>query len=41
MAVASVDTSAITLETGRADRLTNMHEFAAAALELLLKELSR
>jgi len=41
MAVAGVDTSAITLETGRADRLANMHEFAAAALELLLKELSR
>jgi nicotinamide-nucleotide amidase len=41
MAVAGTATSAITLETGSADRLGNMHTFAAAALELLLKELSR
>ena len=41
MAVAGAETSAITLETGSADRLTNMHVFAAAALNLLLRELSR
>ncbi len=41
MAVAGTETSAITLETGSADRLANMHTFAAAALELLLKDVSR
>jgi PncC family amidohydrolase len=41
MAVAGTETSAITLETGSADRLANMHEFARTALELLLKDLSR
>ena len=41
MALAGSETSAITLETGSADRLANMHEFARTALELLLKELSR
>jgi PncC family amidohydrolase len=41
MAVAGVETSAITLGTGSADRLANMHEFARTALELLLKEVSR
>ena len=41
MAVAGTETSAITLETGSADRLANMHTFAATALDLLLKELSR
>ena len=41
MAVAGAETSAITLETGSADRLANMHEFARTALELLLKALSR
>src|SRR5438105_5028247 len=41
MAVAGTETSVITLETGSADRLANMHEFAQTALELLLKELSR
>jgi len=41
MAVAGVTTTAITLETGSADRLGNMHTFAATALNLLLKELSR
>lgn len=41
MAVAGTETSAITLETGSADRLANMHMFASAALNLLLKELSR
>jgi nicotinamide-nucleotide amidase len=41
MAVAGAETAVITLETGSADRLGNMHVFAATALELLLKELSR
>ena len=41
MAVAGLETSAITLETGSADRLANMHEFARTALQLLLKEVSR
>jgi len=39
MAVAGLDTVAITLETGSADRLANMHTFAASALNLLLKSL--
>ena len=30
---------AITLETGRADRVANMHAFAAAALKLLVESL--
>jgi PncC family amidohydrolase len=41
MAVAGAETSAITLETGSAERLANMHEFARTALELLLKDVSR
>src|ERR1700731_4443879 len=41
MAVAGLETAVITLETGSADRLGNMHVFAATALNLLLKELSR
>ena len=41
MAVAGIETAAITLETGSADRLANMHRFAATALELLLQEVSR
>ena len=41
MAIAGVATSVITLETGSADRLGNMHAFAATALNLLLKELER
>jgi nicotinamide-nucleotide amidase len=41
MAVAGLETSAITLETGSAERLANMHTFAATALNLLLKEVSR
>ena len=41
IAVAGVTTTAITLETGSADRLGNMHTFASTALNLLLKELSR
>jgi len=40
IAVAGVTTTAITLETASADRLGNMHTFAAAALNLLLKELA-
>jgi nicotinamide-nucleotide amidase len=39
MAVAGLDTVAITLETGSADRLANMHAFAASALNLLLRNL--
>ena len=41
MAVAGAETAAITLETGSADRLGNMHAFAASALNLLLQNLSR
>jgi PncC family amidohydrolase len=41
MAVAGTETAVITLETGSAERLENMHAFAGTALELLLKELSR
>ena len=41
MAVAGLEQSAITLETGSADRLANMHVFAATALNLLLQNLSR
>jgi len=36
IAVSGALERAITLETGRADRLDNMHVFAAAALELLI-----
>jgi hypothetical protein len=32
---------AITLETGQADRLANMHAFAAAALDILVQSLTR
>jgi len=39
MAVAGAETVAITLETGSADRLANMHAFATSALNLLLKNL--
>jgi nicotinamide-nucleotide amidase len=39
MAVAGAETAAITLETGSADRLGNMHTFAASALNLLLQNL--
>jgi PncC family amidohydrolase len=39
MAVAGAETVAITLETGSADRLANMHSFATSALNLLLKNL--
>jgi nicotinamide-nucleotide amidase len=41
MAVAGPESSVITLETGSADRLGNMHVFAATALNLLLQNLSR
>ena len=41
MAVAGAVTTAITLETGSADRIGNMHVFASTALNLLLENLSR
>lgn len=41
MAIAGPEQSVRTLETGSADRLANMHVFAAAALNLLLENLSR
>ena len=41
LAVAGPEPSAITLETGSADRLANMHVFAATALNLMLQKLSR
>ena len=41
MAVAGPEQSAITLETGSADRLANMQVFAATGLNLLLQNLSR
>ena len=39
--IAGLDPAAMTLETGSADRLANMHEFARTALEFLLQNLSR
>lgn len=41
IAIAGVAEQALTLETGSADRLANMRAFAAAALELLRRHLSR
>ena len=41
MAVAGREPSVMTLETGSADRLANMHVFAATALNLLLQNLLR
>src|SRR5579863_4072902 len=41
MAVAGPQSAVITLETGSADRVSNMHVFAASALNLLLQNLSR
>jgi nicotinamide-nucleotide amidase len=41
MAVAGLEQSAMTLETGNADRLANMQMFAATALNFLLQNLSR
>src|SRR6266852_1430501 len=39
--IAGLEPSAITLETGSADRLANMHVFASTALNFLLQNLSR
>jgi nicotinamide-nucleotide amidase len=39
--IAGADPSAMTLETGSADRLANMHVFASTALNYLLENLSR
>jgi PncC family amidohydrolase len=41
MAVAGPEPSVMTLETGSADRLGNMHVFAATALNMLLQSLLR
>jgi PncC family amidohydrolase len=41
MAVSALQTTAITVETGNADRLGNMHVFASTALNLLLQNLTR
>jgi PncC family amidohydrolase len=41
IAVAGMAEEVITVETGNADRLANMHAFATAALELLHRHLSR
>jgi nicotinamide-nucleotide amidase len=41
IAVAGMAEEAITVETGKSDRLENMHAFAAAALDLLQRHLSR
>ena len=41
MAVAGQDQSAMTVETGSADRVANMHVFANTALNFLLQNLSR
>lgn len=40
IAVAGASERAITLETGSADRIANMHAFSAAALDLLLEALA-
>jgi nicotinamide-nucleotide amidase len=39
--IAGLEPSAMTLETGNADRLANMHVFASTALNFLLQNLSR
>jgi nicotinamide-nucleotide amidase len=39
--IAGLEPSAMTLETGSADRLANMHVFASTALNFLLQNLSR
>jgi len=39
--IAGVEASAMTLETGSADRLANMHVFASTALNFLLQNLER
>ena len=41
IAIAGFAEEAVTVETGEADRLANMHAFATAALELLKRHLSR
>jgi nicotinamide-nucleotide amidase len=41
MAIAGLEQSAMTLETGSPDRLANMHLFASTALNFLLQNLSR
>ncbi|MEK7361022.1 MAG: CinA family protein [Pseudomonadota bacterium] len=41
IAIAGLAEEVITVETGKADRVENMHAFAAAALELLKHHLSR
>jgi nicotinamide mononucleotide (NMN) deamidase PncC len=41
MAIAGPQAEVMTLETGSTDRLGNMQTFAAAALNLLLRNLSR
>jgi nicotinamide-nucleotide amidase len=41
LAVAGAELTAMTIETGNSDRLANMQVFAAAALDLLLRVLSR
>jgi nicotinamide-nucleotide amidase len=39
--IAGAEASAMTLETGKSDRLDNMHVFASTALNFLLRNLSR
>ena len=41
MGIAGLEPVAMTLETGSADRIANMHVFAATALNFLLQNLSR
>ena len=41
MAIAGLEQTAMTLETGSPDRLANMHVFASTALNFLLQNLSR
>ena len=41
MAIAGLEQSAMTLETGSADRLANMHVFASTALNFLLQKIFR
>jgi nicotinamide-nucleotide amidase len=41
IAIAGLAESAMTLETGKADRLDNMHAFTGAALDFLLRAVSK
>jgi nicotinamide mononucleotide (NMN) deamidase PncC len=41
IAIAGPAEEVITVETGKADRLENMHAFASVALELLRRRLSQ